>query len=127
MSPLFRVLLGLAALSFLAPAAWAETAPSGGTGFRAEAAETPPVAPDDIRGQLVRCDFELRKCEQDSVGVPFLGAAYVAFLAILLVFFWFVRQRQLRLARELKELRARLARLTRERDEASAETPSTTS
>ncbi len=82
------------------------------------AAPTQVVAPNDFEGLLRNCDIvakntarELSACNTDAVGVDFLGAAYMALWAILMVFFVLLRQRQKRLVDEIQALRERLARL----------------
>lgn len=101
--------------------ALADEAPPRPSSFGAEPAPTPPtevVAPDDYQGLLRNCDIvakntsrELAACRQDATGVDFLGAAYLALWAILMVFFLLVRLRQRRLDEEIRALRERLARL----------------
>lgn len=86
-------------------------------GAETSAPAAPAAAPGDLEGMLRSCDAQLRACEtsselceKDRTGVGFLGAAYIAMWAILMVFFVLVRVRQRRLSAEMQELRARLAK-----------------
>jgi hypothetical protein len=109
------------AVGLSATSAFADESPPRPTSFGAApapAAPTEVVAPDDFEGLLKNCDIvarntqrELSACKADSVGVDFLAAAYMALWAILMVFFFLVRQRQARLVDEIRSLRERLARL----------------
>lgn len=113
-------LLVLALVLFATPAL-ADEAPPRPSSFGAAptpVAPTEVVAPDDFQGLLRNCDIvakntarELAACRQDATGVDFLGAAYLALWAILMVFFLLVRLRQRRLDEEIRALRERLARL----------------
>ena len=114
-------MVALIALLSTTPA-WADEAPPmRPSSFGAEppaAVPTEVVAPDDFEGLLRNCDIvakntarELSACRQDTTGVGFLGAAYLALWAILMVFFLLVRLRQRRLDDEIRALRERLARL----------------
>lgn len=117
-----KVLAALIALLMTSPA-WADKAPEPQrpSSFGAEAPAPVPtevVAPDDFEGLLRNCDIvakntarELSACRQDTTGIGFLGAAYLALWAILMVFFLLVRLRQRRLDDEIRALRERLARL----------------
>jgi len=116
-----RIALALAISGVFTSAAIAGESPPRPSAYGAEpepATPTTVAAPDDFEGLLRNCDIvarntqrELSACKTDAVGVNFLSAAYMALWAILMVFFFLVRQRQKRLASEIQSLRERLARL----------------
>lgn len=116
-----QLVTALVLLLSLSGPAFADEAPPRPSSFGAEPAKAAPteaVAPDDFEGLLRNCDIvakntarELSACRQDATGVDFLGAAYLALWAILMVFFLLVRLRQRRLDDEIRALRERLARL----------------
>lgn len=97
----------------LAPSALAEDDAGKGKSvtFGADADAEPAVAAGDYQGMLAVCDARLEACKDDEVGIPFLGAAYLALWAILIVFLVAVRRGQGRLEAEAGELRARLREL----------------
>jgi len=120
--PLAVLAVVTAVLCLVAPMAAhaqeAQPSPSSYGAAPTPAAPTAVVAPNDFEGLLRNCDIvakntarELSACNTDAVGVDFLGAAYMALWAILMVFFVLLRQRQKRLVDEIQALRERLARL----------------
>ena len=95
-----------------APIRVADEAPENrNSGPRAFGSDTPKSAPVTVEQALDRCARDVEALETDAIGIPFLGAAYLAFFAILAVFFVMVRVKQRRMEEEMAELKQRLARL----------------
>ena len=91
------------------PEAQAQEAANKPTGFAAPtAAEVDPADPTSL---LAECDRRLEACKRDSVGGPYLAAAYMAIWVLLLGFLFSVRRGQARMAGEIAELEARLESL----------------
>ncbi len=108
------VLLLAALLVGFAPGASADDGPGEGKPVTfGAAAQAPAAAPaaGDFKGMLKVCDGQLEACKADEVGIPFLGAAYLALWAILIIFLIAVKRGQGQMESEVAELRARLRRL----------------
>ncbi len=103
-APLAAVAITLA-LTLAAPAAFAESKT-----FQAEpVAQAAAPAQGDYRAMLAECDRQLEACKTDAVGVPYLGAAYLALWIVLVSFLFVVRRGQRRLLADVYELRERVA------------------
>ncbi|MFT7578646.1 MAG: hypothetical protein ACI9MR_000304 [Myxococcota bacterium] len=74
------------------------------------------AAPAPAQGtvsELTDCSRRLEECDQDSLSMPFLGAAYGALWVILMIYLSFNASRNAKLREEIEELRARLLKAER--------------
>ena len=73
------------------------------------------VVTEACRADPDQCAKDLVVCQRHKNGVKFLAAAYLAFWAILMVFFYLTRRRQRRMSDEIRELNARLSAIMNQR------------